>query len=184
MMRRTWKNRTIGIAGLLICLLAFQPLSAQVQWQNWETAAELQAATRRPILLFIYTDWCALCKRTTAESWQNPALADFVNEHFIPVLFNAESTAPVTYQGHTYNYVRKNGLGYHELAAHLLEGRLCFPNITFLGPGQEFLQSFTGYQSPAQMERLLTYYGQGHYREIPWTTYEREYQLQITAEEE
>ncbi|MCB0635867.1 MAG: thioredoxin family protein, partial [Lewinella sp.] len=122
-MQRMWKHlRMIGISCLVFFATTAAPLAAQVQWQSWSAAVELQQQNQQPILLFVYTDWCALCKRTTSQCWEEPALAAFINEHFIPVRFDAESTEPITYQGKTYQYVRENNMGYHAFVAHLMEG--------------------------------------------------------------
>lgn len=167
----------------LLCAGAFaQNSSDQIAWVNWESAVQRQASNGKTILLYIYTDWCALCKRTGTECWTEPNLAEYVNANFIPVRLNAESKAPIDYRGKTYEYTREGDIGYHGFVAQLMEGRLSFPGLIFLGANQELIQSFTGYQSPAQMERLLTYYGEGHFRHTPWSTYERNYQLQLIAE--
>ncbi len=179
-----WKVWGLCLSIFMAASAAAQEPATAINWQSWESAVQQQEESDLPILLFVYTDWCALCKRTNEQCWADPGLARFINTHFLPVRINAASTDPIAYQGQTYHFVRKQSLGYHAFIAHLMKGQLSFPGLIFLGPGQELLQTFTGFQAPPQMERLLTYFGQGHYRQVPWTTFERQYQLQIITEED
>jgi uncharacterized protein YyaL (SSP411 family) len=57
-----------------------------VQWQAWgEEAFALAQREDKPILLDIGAVWCHWCHVMDRESYENPAIATFLNEHYIPV---------------------------------------------------------------------------------------------------
>src|ERR1700760_1513990 len=57
-----------------------------VEWQEWgEAAFEKAQAADKPILLDIGAVWCHWCHVMDRESYENPAVAEFINEHFIAV---------------------------------------------------------------------------------------------------
>jgi uncharacterized protein YyaL (SSP411 family) len=55
-----------------------------VAWRTWGPEAFAEAArTDRPILLDIGAVWCHWCHVMDSESYEDPAVADFLNRHFI-----------------------------------------------------------------------------------------------------
>ena len=54
-----------------------------VRWQPREKAAALARASGKPILYDFTAAWCAPCKLVDRD-WEDPALADQVNDAFIP----------------------------------------------------------------------------------------------------
>jgi uncharacterized protein YyaL (SSP411 family) len=61
---------------------AHQPIN----WYEWgEDAFSLAKSQDKPILLDIGAVWCHWCHVIDRESYENPAIAKIINEHFIPV---------------------------------------------------------------------------------------------------
>ncbi len=57
-----------------------------VNWRPWGEAAFAQAqAEDKPILLDIGAVWCHWCHVMDRESYENPEIADLINEHFVAV---------------------------------------------------------------------------------------------------
>ena len=57
-----------------------------VQWHPWGEAAFAKAqAENKPILLDIGAVWCHWCHVMDRESYENPAIAQLINEHYIAV---------------------------------------------------------------------------------------------------
>jgi uncharacterized protein YyaL (SSP411 family) len=57
-----------------------------IQWHEWSAEAFAKAAAQdKPILLDIGAVWCHWCHVMDRESYENPALAAVVNEHFIAI---------------------------------------------------------------------------------------------------
>lgn len=58
-------------------------VSAEIRWKR-DVNRTVQTArqSRKPILVFVETDWCHYCKKMQRETWSDPKLADPVSQHF------------------------------------------------------------------------------------------------------
>ncbi len=57
-----------------------------VQWHAWGPEAfALAERENKPILLDIGAVWCHWCHVMDRESYENPAIAAIINEHYVPV---------------------------------------------------------------------------------------------------
>jgi hypothetical protein len=75
-------NRLEGAAAAYLASAAHQP----VAWYPWsEDAFAAARAQGRPILLDIGAVWCHWCHVMDRESYEDPALAAFLNDHFVCV---------------------------------------------------------------------------------------------------
>ena len=73
-------NRLAGAASAYLASAAHQP----VHWHPWGEDAFAEARERdAPILLDIGAVWCHWCHVMDGESYENPELAAFLNEHFV-----------------------------------------------------------------------------------------------------
>ena len=74
------ENRLAGAASAYLQSAAHQP----IHWFPWGADA-FDAARRadRPVLLDIGAVWCHWCHVMDGESYEDPALADFLNRHFV-----------------------------------------------------------------------------------------------------
>jgi uncharacterized protein YyaL (SSP411 family) len=75
-------NRLKDSASPYLRSAAHQP----IDWHEWGDAAFSRAKTEdKPILLDIGAVWCHWCHVIDRESYENPAIAKIINEHFIAV---------------------------------------------------------------------------------------------------
>ena len=74
------ENRLAGAASAYLQSAAHQP----IHWYPWSAEA-FEAAGRgdRPVLLDIGAVWCHWCHVMDGESYEDPSLAEFLNEHFV-----------------------------------------------------------------------------------------------------
>ncbi len=57
-----------------------------IRWHEWgEEAFAAARHENKPILLDIGAVWCHWCHVMDRESYENPEIAEFINQHFIPV---------------------------------------------------------------------------------------------------
>ena len=73
-------NRLGAATSAYLHSAAHQP----IHWYPWgDEAFESARAQDRPVLLDIGAVWCHWCHVMDGESYENPALAEFLNEHFV-----------------------------------------------------------------------------------------------------
>jgi thioredoxin-related protein len=150
-------------------------LSQTVEWLTWEEAVTKSKEAPRKIFVDIYTDWCAYCKKMDRETFSNAYVAKYLNEKFYPVKLNAQQKNDITFQNKIYRFVDRGGRNsYHELAAMIMNGRLSYPTIVFLDEHQNLIQSIPGYRNAFEFELFITYFGENHHKETPWSSYKRQ----------
>ncbi|MCW5897748.1 MAG: thioredoxin family protein [Flavobacteriales bacterium] len=143
-----------------------------IQWLSME---EAQAKTKRvpkPLFVDVYTQWCGPCKMLDRNTFSDPKVADYVNKHFYPVKFDAESGAAVTFKGQKlsnpdFDPARAGGRnGTHQLTYAIanVNGRIAYPTIVYLDEEMNVLAPVQGYMTPEQLEPVLVFFGEGHYK--------------------
>ncbi len=76
------ENRLAGSPSAYLASAAHQP----VHWHPWGDEAFREAEARdRPILLDIGAVWCHWCHVMDGESYEDPGLASYLNQHFVCV---------------------------------------------------------------------------------------------------
>lgn len=160
-------------------LLCAQSNATFIDWQQWED--QLAENDQSKTLVYVYTSWCTLCKKLEQEAFADSTTRTLLLDNFALVGLDAESKEELQFQEEDYSYVRKNNMGYHELAAHLLDGRLAFPSLVFLDEESNVIQVIHGYQGLEHFNLLVRYYGEDHYKNMPWRSFQRQYGVgQIT----
>jgi len=84
---------------ILLLLLSLAPLTidAQVEFVEVETLEQMKAAQKKAsdgmLMLFVdvYATWCGPCKMMDSEVYTDPAVADYLNTHFLSVKLDGES---------------------------------------------------------------------------------------------
>ena len=155
---------------LLALFITFTSLSfaQEVNWLTIEEAQEKSLKKPRPLLIDVYTDWCGWCKRMDKDTYSKKKIADYINENYYPVKFNAEQRDSVRFANHTFKFVAQGKKGYHELAAALLNGKMSYPSTVFLTGEFEMIQNIPGYQSEKDMYPILVYLNEGKYQVLPY----------------
>ncbi|TYA64899.1 thioredoxin family protein, partial [Seonamhaeicola marinus] len=62
-----------------------------------------QKKTPKKIMMDVYTNWCGPCKMLDRNTFQNQQVANYVNEHYYAVKFNAEGNDQITFDGKTFS---------------------------------------------------------------------------------
>ena len=150
-------------------------VATKINWMTWEEAMTASAEAPRKIMVDVYTDWCGWCKRMDKATFQNPRIARYVNANYYAVKLDAEQRDDLEYQGKTYEYVKRGGRGYHELAALITRGKLSFPTVVFMDEQQQPIQAIGGYQDAPAFEKIVTYFGGDNHKKTPWAQYQRRY---------
>jgi len=154
---------------LLVSIGSWKPKEkAEVEWLSFEEAIALHKENPKKVLIDLYTDWCGWCKVMDRETYSKVEIANYINENFYPVKFNAEQKQSVEFNGHTFEYIPTGRRGVHELAAALTNNQLSYPTTVFMDEDLRIIQPIAGYLKPAQMEPILLYIGDNHFKTTKW----------------
>ena len=66
------------------------PEEVAIKWYTWDEAIALNAKNPKKIFIDLYTEWCGYCKKMDANTFKDPEVAKYMNEHFYAVKFDAE----------------------------------------------------------------------------------------------
>ncbi len=108
-----------------------------VAWQQWGPKAfELAVALDRPIWLDIGAIWCHWCHVMDRESYENPAIAALINQHFVPIKVDRDERPDIdTRYQHAHMALNQRGGGW-PLTMFLTPAGYPFAGATYLPPEQ------------------------------------------------
>ena len=182
------KSRILNSKILLVIVATFSTLyvfgQGSVKWVNWEEAIELNKTAPRKVVVDVYTDWCGWCKKMDKATFQDEEIADYLNENFYAIRFNAETREDISLGDQVYKYVKKDGKGYHELAAKITYGRLSYPTIVFLDEELEVIQPIAGFKDPEKFTMIITYFAEDHHKTTPWKKYCMKYESSVVGKDD
>ena len=121
-------------------------------WLTWNEGLRRASASRRPVLVDVYTDWCGWCKRMERDVYSRSDVREYLSRKFVTVKLNAESPASGKYEGRT--------LTSRDIAARFRVSG--YPTTVFLRPGGDHLVNVPGYVDGDRFLLLLHYIGDGH----------------------
>jgi thioredoxin-related protein len=110
----------------------------------------------------------------------NEVIAKYLNEHFYPVRFDAETRDSVAFN----NVVFKNNnppethRPVHDFAISILDGKLSYPSVVFVDEEIKRVQTIVGYHRADQFEPIIKFIGSKVYK----TTKYEEFQKTFVAE--
>ena len=156
------KNRILPIAAIFVALLAilvaWGPLTglpataaAGLSWQAYDTGLEQARASRKPILVQVYAEWCQECHRLEQDMQSDARINSLLQRNFVLVRVNLGSEQQVRYQGKL-------------ISEKQLAGRLQAtwpPMLLFYSPEGKLIGRKFGYTPPEQLQQLLEYVASG-----------------------
>ena len=147
-----------------------------INWYSFEEAMVMMEKERRKLFFQVYTEWCRWCKQMDATTLQQPHIAQYINENYYAIKFDAEYKNEIKFKEKVYEFVLQPRTGgYHALVDEFLDGKLMFPTMVFMDEELNLIQAISGFQVPEEFERIITYFGTGHYKKMPWSTYKNSY---------
>ena len=145
-----------------------------VKWYTWEEGMEKSKEESKKFIVDLYTNWCGWCKKMDKATFQNPIIAEYINENYIPIKFNAEQKTEIEFEGKVHKFIRR-GRGYHSLAALLANGRLSYPTVVFLSEDKKVIQALPGFLDAPTFDPIMRYFAEDIHKETPWAYYLRAY---------
>jgi thioredoxin-related protein len=135
--------------------------SEPIVWRSFDDGIALAGQTNKKLLVDVYTDWCSWCKKMDVEVYTNKDVARMLNERFVAVKLNAESSKPVTYKGRSFRE--------SDLAREL--GVTGYPTTVFFDEHSDPITSLPGYSPAADFANILGFIGQDYYKSVTYQEY-------------
>lgn len=129
----------------------------------------------KKLLVDLYTDWCGWCKKMDKVTFQNPEIAKYLNDNYIPIKFNAEQKEEIVFKDELHKFVRQGRRGYHALAARLTNGRMSYPTTVFMDADKNVIQAIPGFLDPPKLDPIMRYFADDLHKSVPWNTYLQDY---------
>ena len=182
--------KNLGYLLIIVLFASFKPIPKEatnkINWVTIEEAIALQKKAPKKIIMDVYTNWCGPCKMLDKNTFQNEDVANYVNEHFYAVKFNAEGNDNVIYKDKTYgnpNYDatkanRRNSA--HEFSRYLKVN--AYPTMVFFDEEANYLTPVTGYLKPQQLELYLKLFQSDKHKEMKTQEQFNEYYKSFKAE--
>ncbi len=140
-------------------LTSVSGFAQEINWVTLEKAMELQKKKPKKIMMDVYTNWCGPCKMLDKNTFQTADVANYVNENYYAVKFNAEGNETINYKGKVYSNPGYNPeLASRRNSAHSLAQFLqiqAYPTIVFMDEKGDVIAPIRGYQTPPQLELYL-----------------------------
>lgn len=125
---------------------------------SFEKVEVLYKKEPRPIVVFLYTDWCKFCYLMKKNTFSDKKIIQQLNDRFYFIPFNAEQKETVVFFNKEYKYkpTGKN-TGMHELAQILgnKNGKVSYPTTVFLSTDFSIEEQYNTFLSKKDMLKIL-----------------------------
>ncbi len=125
------------------------------------TFSDLEAQQKenpKPIVIHLYTDWCAVCRIEAYRLSQDKELVNLMNAQFYFINFEAEKTKEtIHFQNQEFEYLQNGNSGIHELALALSKNKNqpVYPLWVFLDKYQNLVYYQEGQMTSEKMKEKL-----------------------------
>jgi thioredoxin-related protein len=156
-------------------------LEGPVHWYTFSEAVAMQKKKPKMIMVDVYTSWCGPCKLMSKNTFGNKVIANYLNEHFYPVKFNAETFDSVAFNGAVFK--NRNAPGtqrpVHDFAASILDNKLMYPSVVFLNEDIKRIQVIAGYYKADQFEPMIKFFGSGKYKDTKYEDFQKTFVAEV-----
>jgi thioredoxin-related protein len=183
---------TLFISGSLLCGFVFlhskgnpvpstQPQEGEkIHWHTFQEAIALSKTEKKKIFIDVFTDWCGWCKVMDRNTFPDPVIAKYMNEHFYAVKLNAEMKDTVLFNNYSFvNPSPNTPRSTHQLASSLLNNQMSYPTTVYLDENFSMLTQVPGYRKPEELEPILKFFGDNAFKTQKWEDYTKTFKGEV-----
>ncbi len=131
---------------------------AQLKAHSFEEIEDLQKNMQKPVVVFIYTNWCRYCDAMKTTVFKNQAVAQTLNKDYYFAPLNAEEKKDILFNNHIFKYKPNgNNTGVHALATALatIDGKATYPALVILNAKREIVFQYGGWLNHKDLSIIL-----------------------------
>jgi thioredoxin-related protein len=121
----------------------------RIKWISYNEGMTAGGKEGKKIFLSFYADWCTFCAKMDKETFKDPAIVKYLNEHFINIKIDTEKENEIA---------RK----------HFVRG---LPMTWFLESNGDKISSLPGYIPPDMFLQILKYIETDSYKKMTFKEY-------------
>ena len=146
--------KNIYLILLLNSLFVFSQKHEKTIIHSFEEVEKLHQQNQKPLLVFVYTEWCKICFGMKKTTFQDKGVSSLLNKHFYVIFFNAETEKEIEFFG---KYFQNKPSGMHELATILAtkNNQIAYPTITLLNKEFEIKLQLQGFTKGTELTSIL-----------------------------
>ena len=151
-------KKIIAFIILFVCYNIQSQESEELKVYSFKEVEKLHQQNQKPIVIFIYTDWCKYCFAMKRNTFENKEVTKILNDKFYFVKLNAEEKNDITFLNHTFKYKPTgNNTGSHQLAEELasINNQISYPTTTILNSKFEIELQKSGYINSKKMKSII-----------------------------
>lgn len=170
------RARSVILSALLPMLLflvtpARTYAQEEIRWVNGLEQAINQAFIHnKHVLVYVRSDYCGFCKQLEDRVLRQTEVVTAMNEHFVPVRFDAMNEEKIWFMGTQWEYRKTERV--HELAYLLLDGDMRLPGWVVINKLGEVIAPIHGYMDAGTLQKVLLYYGSHAYIVTSWEEFQ------------
>jgi thioredoxin-related protein len=134
---------------------------AKTEWIAFDEAMAKAAAEKRFVIIDFSTEWCKWCKVMLAKTYTDPAVVKAIQDNFVAIPIDGESSGQITYLGKT--------LTQADFTINMkIDG---FPTTVFMDDQGNVLEKRAGYIDAPTFLKILKYFTSGEYKKTKLDEY-------------
>ena len=161
--------------------LAFSQQS-EIEWLTLNEVEKRMADEPRKVMVDVYTTWCGPCRMMAQNTFKNPSVVEYINNHYYAIKFDAESPETIEFKGATYKNEnhdpnKRGRNSTHDLARAIapVNGRIAYPTVVYMDEDFKIIAPVQGYHTPQQIEPILKFIAEGDYQEQPFDDFKADF---------
>lgn len=153
--------------GIILLMLLAVSVSSHAQsgltWLSLDEGQTVASTEEKTLFIFVEAEWCAFCKKMKKKVFPDEAVSAMMENRFIPVSVDLDSTHPVSFNG--IEYTERSFAEDREVAAT--------PTMIFADHEGNILGTTSGYYDADRFLLLLTYVESDLFQDMTFEEFEK-----------